>query len=237
MSSSNIPYGLTHDSSSSTLETPKNLFVTPANIHTIEAFMNRVGYQGVVEKKKEDIQYPRFIKLIVADLMKKFPNIPKRLAEDYHSIKDYLPLTDYFKEYETMFMNVDVPMNQPQPVVSTQGTYRITPSTHRSPTISAIPPKTKKRKQMAGESSSPKKINPGSHKDNPEVVDDDDDKEREKQDDEIGSLEVRNEETQTTIPTPLSSPRNILSSDKKTFQELTDIVLNPIIITSKHSQV
>ncbi|GKB68071.1 hypothetical protein Tco_0929483 [Tanacetum coccineum] len=312
------------------VETPENPFVTSTNIHTIKAFMNRVGYQGVVDKvsafftknlaqpwqtmfqifnrcltirtsghdhskinilqlfhiKKEAIQYPRFIKLIVADPMKKFPNIPKRLEEDYHSIKDDVPLvsvyttgnvlvrgmlildafltteireTDDFKEYETVFMNVGVPMNQPQPVVSTQRTHRITPSAHRSPTVSTSPPETKKRKQIAGESSSPKKslkitikkkqivekddddsedrIEPGSHKDNPEVVDDDDDKEREKRDDEMGSLEVRNEETQTTIPTPLSSPRNILSSDKKTFQELTDIVSNPIITTSKHSQV
>ncbi|GKF57171.1 hypothetical protein Tco_0170708, partial [Tanacetum coccineum] len=61
------------------------------------------------------------------------------------------------------------------------------------------------------------RIEPGSHKDNPKVVDDDDDKEREKQDGEMGSLEIRNEETQTTIPTPLSFPRKILSSDKKTF--------------------
>ncbi|GKA87320.1 hypothetical protein Tco_0809031 [Tanacetum coccineum] len=126
------------------VETPENLFVAPANIHTIEAFMNRVGYQGVVDKvsafytknlaqpwqtmfkvfnrclttrtsghdqtkinilqlfhavvnqtnvdyaallwwdfvnnvfqKKEAIQYPRFIKLIVADLMKKFPNLSR----------------------------------------------------------------------------------------------------------------------------------------------------------------
>ncbi|GJW37413.1 hypothetical protein Tco_0060333 [Tanacetum coccineum] len=84
-----------------------------------------VGYQGVVDKlfhvvlnqthvdyaallwwdfmnnvfsKKESIQYPRFIKFIIADLMKKFPNIPKRLEEDYHSIKDDVPLTNDFKE-------------------------------------------------------------------------------------------------------------------------------------------
>ncbi|GJU54328.1 hypothetical protein Tco_1228042 [Tanacetum coccineum] len=235
--------------------TPENPFVVPANIHTIKAFMNRVGYQCVFNKvsdfytknlaqpwqtmfkKKEVIQYTRFIKLIIADLMKKSPNIPKRLEEDYHSIKDDVPLirdTDDFKEYEMVFMEVDVPMNQP-PLV------------------------TKKRKQIAGESNSPHKslkitikqkqivekddddsedrIEPGSHKDNPEVVDDDDDKEREKKDDEMGSLEIRNEETQTTIPTPLSSPRKILSSDKKTFQELTDIVSNPTTSTSKHSQV
>ncbi|GJT90866.1 hypothetical protein Tco_1079711 [Tanacetum coccineum] len=179
---------------------------------------------------------------------KKFPNIPKRLEEDYYSIKDDVPLvsvyttrnvlvrgmlipdalliveirgTKNFKEYETVFMKVDVPMNQPQPVVSTQGTHRITPNAHRSPTVSASPLETKKRKQIAGESSSPR--NPG--KDNPEVVDDDDDKERETKDDEMGSLEIRNVETQITIPTPLSSLRKILSSDKKTSQELTDRAL------------
>ncbi|GJV65508.1 hypothetical protein Tco_1476336 [Tanacetum coccineum] len=177
------------------VETLENPFVTPVNIQTIEAFMNRVGYQGVVDKvsafytknlaqpwqtmfkvlnrclttrtsghdqtkinilqlfhavinrtnvnyvallwwdfmnnvfqKKESIQYPRFIKLIIADLMKKFPNIPQRIDEDYHFIKDNIPLvsvyttrnvlvqgmlildeflteeiraTDDFKEYET----------------------------------------------------------------------------------------------------------------------------------------
>ncbi|GKG19264.1 hypothetical protein Tco_0376363, partial [Tanacetum coccineum] len=107
-----------------------------------------------VFQKKEAIQYPRFTKLIIADLIKKFPNIPKRIEEDYHSIKDDVPLvsvyttgnvsvrgmlisdaflttevreTDDFKEYETVFMKVVVPMNQPQPVVSTQGTNRNTP--------------------------------------------------------------------------------------------------------------
>ncbi|GKF52455.1 hypothetical protein Tco_0159365 [Tanacetum coccineum] len=105
----------------------------------------------------------------------------------------------------------------------------ITPSSHRSPTISASPLVSKNRNQIARESSSPQqslkitikqkqivekddddsedRIEPGSHKDNPEVVDNDDDNEREKKDDEMGSLEIRNEETQTTISTPLSSPR------------------------------
>ncbi|GKC88642.1 hypothetical protein Tco_1149291 [Tanacetum coccineum] len=142
-------------------------------------FMNNVF------QKKEAIQYPRFIKLIIADLMKKFPNIPKRIREDYHSIKDDVPLvsvytignvsvrgmlipnafltaeireTDDFKEYETVFMKVAVPMNQPQPVVSTQGTNRNTPKAHRSPTVSTNPLETKKRKQTAGESSSLRRI-------------------------------------------------------------------------------
>ncbi|GJR99305.1 hypothetical protein Tco_0315814 [Tanacetum coccineum] len=217
---------------------------------------------------------------------KKFPNIPKRIEEDYHSIKDDVPLvsvyttgnvsvrgmlipnafltakireTNDFKEYETVFMKVAVLMNQPQLVVSTQETNRNTPRAHRSPTISANPLETKKRKQTTGESSSPRKslkitikqkqivekddddsedrIEPGSHKDNPEFVDDDDDKAEEKHSDDMGSLEIRNEETQTTIPTPFSFHRKILSLDKKTYQELTDIVLIPTTITSKHSQV
>ncbi|GJS45204.1 retrovirus-related pol polyprotein from transposon TNT 1-94 [Tanacetum coccineum] len=119
------------------VETPENPFVAPVNIETIEAFMNRVGYQGVGDKK--------------------FPYIPQRIEEDYYSIKDDIPLvsvyttrnvlvrgmlipdaflteeiraTDDFKEYETVFMNVDVPMNQSQPG--------------------------KKRKQSAGESSLPR---------------------------------------------------------------------------------
>ncbi|GJT29301.1 hypothetical protein Tco_0909576 [Tanacetum coccineum] len=45
------------------VETPENPFVAPVNIETIEAFMNRVGYQGVVDKVNKarvtpsDIQY------------------------------------------------------------------------------------------------------------------------------------------------------------------------------------
>ncbi|GKG41752.1 hypothetical protein Tco_0473503, partial [Tanacetum coccineum] len=99
--------------------------------------------------------------------------------------------TNDFKEYETMFIKVDVPINQPQLVVSTQEMHRITPSAHRSPTVSTSPPVLKKRKQISGESSSPQqslkitikqkqtvkkddddskdRIEPGSHKDNLEV--------------------------------------------------------------------
>ncbi|GJS93131.1 hypothetical protein Tco_0800099 [Tanacetum coccineum] len=59
--------------------------------------------------------------------------------------------TDDFKEYETVFVGVDVPMNQPQPVVSTQGMHRSTPRAHRTPTLTASP-QGKKRKQNVGES-------------------------------------------------------------------------------------
>ncbi|GKA28758.1 hypothetical protein Tco_0715003 [Tanacetum coccineum] len=117
-------------------------------------------FLNYVFQKKDVIQYPRFTKLIIADLMKKFPSIPQRLDEDYHSIKDDIPLiraTDDYKEYETVFFGVEVPMNQPQPVVSTQGTHRTTPRAYKTPTLTAASPQGKKRKQSVGETSSPRK--------------------------------------------------------------------------------
>ncbi|GJY42818.1 hypothetical protein Tco_0431031 [Tanacetum coccineum] len=96
--------------------------------------------------------------LIIADLMKEYSSISPRLEEDYHSIKDDIPLvsaytmrnvnvrgiliqdallineihsSDDYKEYETVFVNVAIPMNP-----SKLG---------------------KKKKQSAGETSSPKK--------------------------------------------------------------------------------
>ncbi|GJS56848.1 hypothetical protein Tco_0651632 [Tanacetum coccineum] len=154
------------------VETPDNPFITPVTIETIESFMQTVGYQGVIDK------------LIIIDLMEKYPSIPRRLDEYYHSIKDdnllvsvysvgnvlfqgkripnailtaEIYATDDYKEYETVFVGVDVPMNQPQPVVSTQGTHRNTPRAHRTPTLAAASPQGKKRKQRARETSSPRK--------------------------------------------------------------------------------
>ncbi|GJY66054.1 hypothetical protein Tco_0468292 [Tanacetum coccineum] len=271
------------------VETPKNPFVTLVNIETIKDFMNKVGYQGFHEQcetKERSHLVSSIIKPILVDLMKKFPEIPQRVEEDYHSIKDDIPLvsmyttrdvhvrgmlipdeflieeihaTDDFKEYETVFMNVEVPMNQPQPVVSTQGTHMSTPSAHRTPTLTASP-QGKKRKQSAGETSSPLKslkitirqqkvverekddddfedrLEPGIHKDKLENVDDDDDKYDENVDEEeegkTGSLETRTKEMQAPIPTKLRSPRTILSSDKNITQELTDTVPLPTKTTS-----
>nr|GEV99738.1 hypothetical protein [Tanacetum cinerariifolium] len=140
-------------------------------------------------KDKFDEDYLYFM------FLKKFPNIPKRLEDDYHFIKDDVPLireTNAFKEYEMMFTKVAVPMNQPQPVVSTQRMHRV----HLAPIV------------KKDDDESKDMIDPESHKDNPEFVDDDDDKEREKPDNKMGSLE-----------------------------ELTNTASNPTISTSKHSTV
>ncbi|GJS82679.1 hypothetical protein Tco_0749220 [Tanacetum coccineum] len=81
------------------------------------------------------------------------------------------------------------------------------------------------------------RLEPGSHKENPEHVDHDDDDEEnvdEKKDAKMGSLETRTEEMQTPIPTTPRSPRTILSSDKNITQELTDTVSLPTVTTSKN---
>ncbi|GJZ79735.1 hypothetical protein Tco_0644572, partial [Tanacetum coccineum] len=152
-------------------------------------FMNYVFY------KKNAIQYLRFTKLIIVDLMKKFPNIPQRIDVDYHSIKDDIPLVIQLgmcEKDEQSYDDVDDFDNR---------------------------------------------LEPGSHKENPQHVDDDDDKEEEKVDDqegdEIGSLETRTDEMQTPIPTTLRSPRINLSSDKNITQELTDTVSLSTPTTSK----
>ncbi|GKA58743.1 retrovirus-related pol polyprotein from transposon TNT 1-94 [Tanacetum coccineum] len=127
---------------------------------------------------KEAIQYPCFIKLIVADLMKKFPNIPKRLEEDYALLTAKIRETNDFKEYETVFMKVVVLMNQPQPVVSTQGTNRNTPRAPRMPTVSVSPQESKKRKQTTRESSSRRIIIKKKKQRTPSILPPGDDRER-----------------------------------------------------------
>nr|GEW69004.1 hypothetical protein [Tanacetum cinerariifolium] len=109
------------------VESPNNPFIAPVNIKVIESFMRNVGYQCVVAKvgafctkflaqpwqtifkKKDVIQYPRFIKLIIDDLIKKFPSIPQRLDEDYHSIKDDIPLVSFYSTRNVLFRGMPIP--------------------------------------------------------------------------------------------------------------------------------
>ncbi|GJS06861.1 hypothetical protein Tco_0363657 [Tanacetum coccineum] len=122
-------------------------------------------------------------RLIIADLMQKFDTIPNRLEEDYHSIKDDFLLvsvytignvtvkgmlildefltdnihaTPKYKEYVKVFVEVDIPTIQPQPFESTQGSNR-TPRAIRTPNPAEDIVQKKKRKQVAGETSSPRK--------------------------------------------------------------------------------
>nr|GEV81554.1 putative ribonuclease H-like domain-containing protein [Tanacetum cinerariifolium] len=53
-------------------------------------------FMNCVFQKKDYIQYPRFTKLVINDLMKKFTSISLRIEEDYHYIKDDIPLVSVY---------------------------------------------------------------------------------------------------------------------------------------------
>ncbi|GKC64825.1 hypothetical protein Tco_1097423 [Tanacetum coccineum] len=152
------------------VETLENPFVVPANIEIIEFFMNRVGYQGVVDKVRHDQTKINILQLFhdvvnhtnvdyaallwwdfmnCASQKKNVIKYPRNVTIQGMLIPDAflteeIRVTDELKEYETVFVNVAVPMNQSQSVFSTQGTHR-------------------------------------SHKEHPKVVDDDDDMEEKKE--------------------------------------------------------
>nr|GEU34728.1 hypothetical protein [Tanacetum cinerariifolium] len=136
------------------VETPYNLFIPPVNIEIIKSFMSRIGYLRVVDKK--------------------YPSISSRIEEDYHSIKDDIPL-----EYEAVFVGVVVPMNQPQHVASTQRTLR---APGHLPLLLLVLKEQEESNTFAdsmlnddNDDDSGTKIEPGRHKENPNVVVDDDD--------------------------------------------------------------
>ncbi|GJR57232.1 hypothetical protein Tco_1499394 [Tanacetum coccineum] len=176
------------------VETPNNPFIAPVNIKVIKSLMQKISYQGVIDKvstfykkflaqpwqtmfkvfnrclttrtsghdqtkinilqlfhaKKDVIQYPRFTKLIIADLMK-FPSIPQRLDENYHSIKDDIPLVNVYSIGNVLFRGMLIPN------AFLTDEIRATDDYKESPTLTTTSPQKKKRKQVAGETSSPRK--------------------------------------------------------------------------------
>ncbi|GJY89021.1 retrovirus-related pol polyprotein from transposon TNT 1-94 [Tanacetum coccineum] len=254
------------------LETPENPFVAPINIQTIESFMNKVGYQGVVDKVSafytKNLAQPlktmfkvfnRCLKtrtsghdqkkinilqlfhdminrtnvdyaaLLWWDFMNnKFLDIPQRVGEDYHSIKDDTPLvsvystgnvlvrgmliphvflteeicaTNDFKEYEMVLIGVDVPMNQPLTL------HKTALAAEAKENIAKVQEKLDEEeieKMVEGDEDeesyasefadsminddvddSGTKIEPGSHKEHLEIINDDDHIEKETKDEEI----------------------------------------------------
>ncbi|GJZ68951.1 hypothetical protein Tco_0632501 [Tanacetum coccineum] len=104
------------------VETPNNPFVAPVNIETIEAFMNKVGYQGVVDKTKINILqlFHAVINRTIVDyaalLWWDFINNVKQKKEAIQVVpvrgmlipNEFLTKeihdTDDFKEYKSVFM-------------------------------------------------------------------------------------------------------------------------------------
>ncbi|GKE17162.1 hypothetical protein Tco_1424739 [Tanacetum coccineum] len=163
---------------------------------TATADVSVVYLQQFWRTKKEAIQYPRFIKLIIADLMKKFPDIPQRVDEDYHSIKNDTSLIRVYTTGNVLVRGMLIPdtfLTEEIRVTNDFMEYKMV--AHRKPTVSTASPQGKKRKQIAEESSSPHKslritirkkqvvegekddddsedrLEPGSHKENPEYID------------------------------------------------------------------
>ncbi|GKD29453.1 hypothetical protein Tco_1240231 [Tanacetum coccineum] len=335
------------------VETPDNPYIELADLKFVQRILKIVGYEGIVDKRLEENYHSIKDDILVVSVYT-LGNVTVRgvliLGE---FLSDDIRATMECKEYEKVFVRIDIPTIQPQSVESTQGTNR-TPRATRTPTPTAeVVQKKRKSKAVARESSTPRKslkvtikqkkpsttsipppsddrerdeiaeatilsltkhktalaaeaqenvakvqekileediekmvdgededsyasafadsvfqdeedtrtrIEPGSHKENPKVVDDDDvddnvdkekkdddvndDVEKEKKDEEkddddknddkvSGSLETRNEQTQTPIPSPPRSPRNDLSSDKTLSEELTANVSPTPDTTSK----
>ncbi|GJV81819.1 hypothetical protein Tco_1517689 [Tanacetum coccineum] len=153
------------------------------------------NFMNNVRQKKEAIQYPRFIKLIIADLMKKFLEIPKRIEEDYHSIKDDIPLiraTNDFKEYESVFMKSLGEEEEAEVLEESQDQQE------------AITQNNIKRKETKYNTNSPPKKNDEeieNEKNNDNIEETDKViKEKDIVDDVTGSTKIRKEQKQTPIP-------------------------------------
>nr|GEU61070.1 hypothetical protein [Tanacetum cinerariifolium] len=272
------------------VETPKNPFVTLVNTEIIEAFMNKVGYQGFVDKVSafytKNLAQPwqtvfkvfnrclttrtsghdqtkiNILQMFhaVINHTNKILKIPKRIEEDYHFIKDGIPLvsvyiigdvrvrgmlisdaflskeiraTDDFKEYETVFMTIDVPMNQPQPEIEKMVEGDEDEESYASEFVDSV--------LNDDVDDSDTRLEPESEKENLEKNNDNVEetdkvvKEKDIINDVTGSTKIRKELKQTPIPSPTRSPRNVSTSDKIVSEKLTATVSPTTATTSKAS--
>ncbi|GJR12974.1 hypothetical protein Tco_0795626 [Tanacetum coccineum] len=247
------------------VETPDNLFIAPVNIEVIQSFMQRVGYQGVVDKVS--VFYTKFLAQPWQTMFKVFNRFLTTRISGHDQTKinilqffhvvvnrtniDYVALLwwdfiNYVFQKKDVIQECASSRDADSGCILTKEIRAIndykeyTPRAHRTPTLTAASPQGKKMKQIFVASmfhddvdDSGNRIEPGSHKEHPEVVDDDDENEEEKKDDELGSLENRTEKMQTTIPITPRSSRINLCSDKNIVQELTDTVSLSTATTSK----
>ncbi|GJT80768.1 hypothetical protein Tco_1055110 [Tanacetum coccineum] len=214
-------------------------------------------FMANVFQKKVAIQYPRFIKLIITDVMMKFPKIPKRLEEDYHSIKDDILERDALAKATLLSLTL----------------HKTALEAEARENIAKVQEKLDEEeierivKGEEGEESYASafadcvfnddvddtgcKIEPGSHKEKLENIDDDvveieketnvddtsdkllDEVVKEKEVNMSRSQEIRKEQKQTLIPSPIRSPRNVSALDKTISEELTADVSPTTATTSK----
>nr|GEV82719.1 hypothetical protein [Tanacetum cinerariifolium] len=195
------------------IETLDNLFIAPVNIKVIESFMQKVGYQGVVDKQKKNvIMYPRFTKLIIVDLMKKYPSVPKRLDEDYHSIKDDISLVSVYSTGNVLFRGMLILDAFLTDEIRATDDFKVYETVFVRGRGSKF-----LEKQVPGETSSPGKLLKVTIKQK-QVVEGEKMQNRMLKDKKKGDVGInemgRTEKIQTPIPTIPRSPRINLSSDK-----------------------
>ncbi|GKB77042.1 hypothetical protein Tco_0943937, partial [Tanacetum coccineum] len=89
-----------------------------------------------------------------AYLMKKFPDISQRIKEDYHSIKDDIPLVSVYTTGNVLVRGMLIPDAFLTEEIRATADFKEYETV--TPTLTASP-QGKKRKQIAGESSSPRK--------------------------------------------------------------------------------
>ncbi|GJX19323.1 hypothetical protein Tco_0222000 [Tanacetum coccineum] len=137
------------------VDTPENPFIAPTTLKFIQPFLKIVGYQGNVDKVSDF--FTKYLAQPWQTMFKVFnPCLTLRTSghdQRLSSLRSIEERCDSYKEYEKVFVGVDVHMIQPQPVDTTQ-------ETNRTPTPTVVVDdvaKKKKRKQVAGESSSPRK--------------------------------------------------------------------------------
>ncbi|GKB75759.1 hypothetical protein Tco_0942654, partial [Tanacetum coccineum] len=243
-----------HDTLKLLVQTPKQPFIPLADFDYIYPF------QGHLHKQKKNvIQYPLFTKLIITNLIEKYELIPKRLKEDFHTIKDDTMLVNAYKDYVEKFERVEVPMIQPELIESTQGMHR-TPRATRIPNLDVV--QTRKRKDKTAkvyeaqqnlaavkenvlEENMDKIVEGEDDLDGTEFADTKDDKKIDDDDDDhndhtlikiqvTGSSEITTKKIQTPIPSPPRSHRTDLSSDKENDQELMQ--MKKKYVTNNHLQ-
>nr|GEZ24945.1 hypothetical protein [Tanacetum cinerariifolium] len=61
-----------------------------------------------VMQNNNSIQYPRLTKLIIVDLIEKYESIPKRLKEEYNTIKDDTSLVNMYTTWQVMVRGMQI---------------------------------------------------------------------------------------------------------------------------------
>nr|GEX53956.1 putative RNA-directed DNA polymerase [Tanacetum cinerariifolium] len=203
------------------LETIENSFIAPATIRFIESFMQKVGYQGIVDKK--------------------FPFIRQRIEEDYHLIKDDISLASVYLTGMCYFESSEEEEEEEiaREISSLRKSLKVTIRQKKKSTTPILPPGDERERDEMAEATLLSltlhktalaakaqenvaklndddddfgtRIEPRSHKEHPKNVDDDDDSEKEKKDEKKDDAKANDDEKKDEMGKTVS-PSNPIPS-------------------------